>query len=237
MEKERDFSKAATTYRQNAIVQKLMAKALCQMCCNFYKNDFNTILEIGSGTGFLSENIVSYFKFKKLILNDITDNFTSLKDVEFLKGDASRIDLPKKCDLIISNACFQWIDDIRKFFLKLKTSLNKDGVLVFSSFGEENYKEFKSIVGFGLNYVDYLIILRECGYEALEFEQEIQTLYFSSPREVLRHIKSTGVALKNSQKWNKERLKTFENEYCNLFGDKNGVALTYHPVYIMARPK
>ena len=97
--------------------------------------------------------------------------------------------------------------------------------------------QFKKIENTGLFYKDYLNILSECGYDIVEYEKEIQTLYFSSPIEVLRHIKSTGAMVSDNHKWNKERLKTFEAKYRELFGDENGVALTYNPVYVLAKAK
>lgn len=236
MDKALDFSKAANSYRDNAIVQKQMAKSLCLLCEKYFGKKYSKIFEIGCGTGLLSENIVKNFIFDELILNDITDNFTGL-NYPFLKGDVTKIDLAKNCNLIISNACFQWILDIEKFLLKIKNSLANDGVLAFSSFGKDNCIQFKSIENTGLFYADYLKILPQCGYEIVEYEMEIQTIYFSSPIEVLRHIKSTGAMVNDNHKWNKERLKTFEAKYRELFGDENGVALTYNPVYVLAKVK
>ena len=217
MGKALDFSKAANSYRDNAIVQKQMAKSLCLLCEKYVGKKYSKIFEIGCGTGHLSENIVKNFICDELILNDITDNFTGY-NYPFLKGDVAKIILPKNCNLIISNACFQWISD-------------------FSSFGKDNCMQFKKIENTGLFYKDYLNILSECGYEIVEYEREIQTIYFSSPIEVLRHIRSTGAMVSSNQKWNKERLKTFEAKYRELFGDENGVALTYNPIYVLAKVK
>ncbi len=236
MNKTLDFSKAASSYRQNAIVQKQMAKTLFFLCWKYFGKKYNKIFEIGCGTGFLTEHIVKDFLYNELILNDLTDNFTGFQ-YPFLRGDVSKISLPQGCDLIISSACFQWIAGIEKFLINLKSNFSKGGVLVFSSFGKDNCLQFKSIENTGLFYNDYLRILPECGYEIIAYEKEIQTVYFSSPIEVLRHIQSTGAAVDDKFKWTKERLKTFEARYIKLFGDENGVALTYNPVYVLAKIK
>ena len=228
-----DFSIAKDTYRENAFVQKNMAKSLMFLLEKTCGNSFDKILEIGAGTGFLTKNIISKLKYEELILNDITDNFTQV-DVEFIKGDASKIDLPCDCDLIISNAVFQWIDEPCAFFNKIKTNLKNGAVLAFSSFGEQNFKQFKKITQIGLEAFDYEKILKSCGFKVLHFEQEVQTLYFKNPKEVLKHIKATGVSIKRGERWTKSKLENFENMYRKYFVDGNGAELTYHPLYIVA---
>src|SRR5699024_11910259 len=46
---------------------------------------YDTVFEIGSGTGFLTENIKEKIKFNKIILNDLSDNFTNIIPNEYLK--------------------------------------------------------------------------------------------------------------------------------------------------------
>lgn len=236
-DKSNDFSKAARTYRQNALVQKHMADSLCRHLVNFCNLDFEKILEIGSGTGFLTENIVKNLKYSKLTLNDITDNFTGFSDLEFIKGDACKVDFVDKYDLIISNACFQWFSSFDTFLNKIKNNLTSGALLAFSSFGEQNCKQFKMIEKTGLNYCDYKKILNSCGYEVVEFEQEIQTLYFKSVKDILYHIKSTGASVSGSKSWGAQRYREFEKKYKELFFDDNGFELTYNPLYVIAKVK
>ena len=235
--KAQDFSKAAKTYRENAIVQRQMAKKLACLVFDFCGGNFEKILEIGAGTGFLTENTVKTFAYGKLILNDITDNFTGFSDCEYIKGDACRVEFPDDCNLIISNACFQWFLDIGAFLDKIQKNLAKDGVLAFSSFGEQNCRQFSEIEHTGLKYPNYKKILEKRNWEILAYEEEIQTLYFSSPLKVLRHIKSTGVMISDNKVWNKGRLKIFEECYARKFCDGNGFELTYNPLYIVAKPR
>ena len=231
-----DFSKAKETYRDSAFVQGKMAQTLCELCAKHFGADYKKILEIGSGTGLLTDKIVKNYNFCEFILNDLTDNYTGY-DYPFLKGDAGVLDLPVSCDLIISGACFQWIFDIENFFNKLKKSLSNIGVLAFSSFGEDNFYEFKTLENLGLNYCNYSQVLARCGYRVVEYEREKITLYFKTPKEVLRHIKSTGAALPSHKNWTRASLKSFENKYTELFGDEKGVTLTYNPIYILAKAK
>ena len=231
-----DFSKAKETYKENAFAQKQMANTLSALCLKHFGANWGKILEIGSGTRLLTKNIADNFKFNEIILNDLTDNFTGF-NFPFLRGDAAKITLPGECDLIISNACFQWILDVKNFFIKLKNILKSDGVLAFSSFAQDNCREFKLITGLGLEYVNYPKILKECGYEIVEYQRELKTIYFKTPRDVLRHIKSTGAIVSEGYIRSKSILRAFEEEYNRRFSDDMGVSLTYNPLYILARPK
>ena len=231
-----DFSKAKETYIENAFVQKQMADTLCALCLKHFGANWKKIFEIGSGTGLLTKNIKENFKYNEIILNDLTDNFTGF-DFPFLKGDVTKILLPGDCDLIISNACFQWIADIKDFFNKLKNSLKPRGALVFSSFGKDNCREFKLIANLGLNYINYSKVLQVCGYEIIEYQRELKTLYFKTPRDVLRHIKSTGAIISGGYIRSKSTLRTFEQEYLSHFSSDMGVSLTYNPLYILAKLK
>ena len=231
-----DFSKAKETYRKSAFVQNKMSQTLCKICAEHFGLNYGKIFEIGSGTGLLTERIVKNFNFCELILNDLTENFTGY-NYSFLKGDASVLQLPKNCDLIISGACFQWICNVESFFTKLKKSLNEKGILAFSSFGKDNFYEFKSVENLGLDYCNYAEILSNCGYSIVEYEREKVTLYFKTPKDILRHISSTGAVIPSDKHWSKTSLKSFEKKYIELFGDEKGVTLTYNPLYILATVK
>ena len=82
-----DFSKVKDTYKSNAPIQKEMAHNLVSNLIKLKGNNFDTVFEIGSGTGFLTENIKEKIKYNKIILNDLSDNFTNIIPNEYLKGD------------------------------------------------------------------------------------------------------------------------------------------------------
>ena len=228
-----DFSKVKNSYRKNAYVQKEMAKRLISILKDKKGNIFNSVFEIGAGTGFLTDCINENLRYDKIVLNDITDNFTNFLPNVFLKGDIVKTDIPYKFDLILSNAVFQWIDDYNTLFLKLKNALNKNGILCFSCFGRENFKQIKDITGFGLNYPYLNDLLKENGFELLYFEEELKTLYFNDINDLLLHIKFTGVKTENKF-WTKKDYINFSNLYFKKYKDNLGFELTYHPVYYLA---
>ena len=230
-----DFTKAKNTYKKNAAVQKQMAKTLVQKTSDFFGKSFEKILEIGSGTGFLTDEININFKYKELVLNDITENYTDFEPSKYIKGDILHVEIPKNLDLIISNAVFQWIEDYNLLFKKLKNSLKKEGALCFSTFGYKNFSQIKDITGIGLSYPDLSNMIKKSGFEILYYEEGLQTLYFKSLKEVLLHIKFTGVKTENKI-WTKKDYKNFEEKYLEKYKDNLGFELTYHPCfYILKR--
>jgi hypothetical protein len=53
---------------------------------------------------------------------------------------------------------------------------------------------------------------------------------FESPKDVLKHLQSTGVNALEQTSWTKKDLSDFENGYNNICSRRP--TLTYNPVYI-----
>ena len=67
-------------------------------------------------------------------------------------------------------------------------------------------------------------------------EEEHTTLTFSSPKDVLQHLKQTGVTGIRRETWTKGQLIDFIADYARLFTTPDGqVTLTYHPIYIILK--
>ncbi len=230
-----DFIRAKNTYRENAIVQKSMAKKLILETISKAGCNFCNIFEIGSGTGLLTDEIVANFNFKRLFLNDLTDNFTNHKCKQYFKGDISKLNFGDDfcVDLIVSNAVFQWINNKETLFSRLFSILANDGILAFTYFGCKNFCQIKNISGFGLDYEDIMPIIKKTGFNILYFEEELETLYFKDVQKILEHIKLTGVGTNSNHLWTKSKYEAFKEKYLEKFSDKNGVELTYHPQYFI----
>ena len=75
-------------------------------------------------------------------------------------------------------------------------------------------------------------------FHVLHASEEVATLTFPTPTEVLRHLKQTGVTGTEKRIWTRTRLQQFTEEYIRLFSTTDGqVSLTYHPIYILAKKK
>jgi len=117
----------------------------------YFKNDFNSFLDIGSGRGKLCLHISNYPDINKSIgielvkerhldalsLKNKLKNYQNVKKVQFINDDIFKINLGNlfnKDDLIliwISNLCFD-IDFNSKLFSKLIKELPKDTIIACS---------------------------------------------------------------------------------------------------------
>lgn len=229
-----NFIKAKDTYRKNAVVQGKMAKRLIEETLKICGGKFGKVLEIGSGTGILTDEIYKRFEFGGLFLNDLTENYTEHTPKKFYRGDFLKVKIEEKFDLIMSNAVFQWIEDYNSLFLKINSLLNEGGRLCFTSFGKKNFIQIKETTGFSLNYEDFEERLKKTGFKVLYKEEELQTLYFEDVRKILEHIRATGTGSNSACLWTKSKYEQFVKKYREYYEDNNGTELTYHPVYYIA---
>lgn len=230
------FKKSLKTYDENAEVQKITAKKLIKMLPD---KNCNAIFEAGCATGILTKEIKNSLKFNSFSANDIVEDSKSfidgiIPDNNFIAGDIEEIILPQKYNLIISNACLQWCNDIEKTTEKLLNALAPNGILAMSIFGDENLKEI--INEFDIKnktysqeaFKEYL-----SQYNIIYYEEEIIKLRFNTPVEILKHMKFTGVNAIKKINLTKSKLKDFEENYKKQYTENGKVLLTYNPVYII----
>ena len=253
------FAQAGQSYTEHAIVQKQIAQHLFdligQYCPDLFKNQFSNqgldpllnIFEIGCGSGNLSHLLLENLQFKRLILNDlyaeIQQHFQTNLNLEYLIGDIEQLEFPKSLDLIASSSALQWVSNLEAIFKKAFLALNPQAYFCFSTFGQQNLQEIKALTGQGLDYLSVENIqhlLEKNGFEILHISEQIAHLNFQHPKQVLQHLKATGVtATASNFRWTKQTLADFYQDYQQFsLSDEFGQTqypLTYHPIYCIAR--
>ncbi|RDU74359.1 biotin biosynthesis protein BioC [Helicobacter anseris] len=224
------FFEAKSTYDINAIIQNLMQDRLLSL---LPKKRFYSVLEIGCGTGGLTRKLFQALDFTKFVCNDINDYKSYIPpQTDFILLDANSIHtaLEEKFDLIISNACIQWLHQ-REFLANILKLCHQDSLLVFGTFGKQNLIEIRQHTNNGLDYldlIDYEKILSE-NYHILHLSETLVPLTFQTPLEVFRHLKLTGVnSLESNYTITQKKLYEFQTRFNNT--------LTYHPIYITIKP-
>ncbi len=229
---KKNFKKGLVSYEDNAVIQKKMASCLAYL---IPKRKYNKILEIGSYNGFLTKELIKKTDFNSYYALDIVDSFDYIKNlsskISFINCDIEDFSTQEKFDLIVANASLQWCNDFEKTIEKLKSFLNNGGILALSTFASDNFIEIKESFGIGLDYLNENEIKRIFPNSLIENKKDV--LKFHSSRELLKHLKLTGV---NSIKRNgfkyrelKEKLKILEEKFDNK--------LTYSSVYVVFEKK
>lgn len=241
------FSKVAKTYEKYAVVQKKVAETLADILmekCEEERENKNTpppsrCFEIGCGSGFLTKALLDRLSFESYIANDIAFSKPPVDGIGFVEGDAERIDYPCGIDLIASASCVQWFDDIEQFFIKSYNALCDEGLLLLSSFGKENFRQFADLGFRGLDYmsVKELSYKAEPLFETLFLKDEVVEVGFDSPDELLYSLKATGVNAVQEKRWTKTEYIRFKSEYEKRFTCAGKCMLTYNPVYLLLRKR
>ncbi|NTW69727.1 MAG: malonyl-ACP O-methyltransferase BioC [Chlorobiaceae bacterium] len=239
------FERRLGSYASHAVVQKAMARELAEMICrNSASSAFNRVLEVGSGSGAFTAELLSRSAVKEYYANDLVEEsraclegVLALFPVElfhFLSGDIEHCDaLPQELDLVASNATLQWLEDLDLFFRRISDHLLPGGMLAFTTFSTRNMQEISTIEGGGLGYysIKELEMSARRYFDVVTIREEDVRMEFPTPEAVLHHIRQTGVNGLHRRLWTKSRYQHFLDRYRHSFSCENGVYLTYHPVY------
>jgi len=243
------FGRSLAGYDGEAAVQRGMAVGLVEEILSHGGDGFDSALEIGCGTGLLSREMVRRLRLRKIVANDLVaecgprvEGAVQLAGAAFSfhPGDIERLDLPPAAfDLVASNAVFHWLDDPAGLLERLAATLRAGGLLAFTTFGPDNLREVAAVGRTGLRYrpIDEMAALVERRYRILHRRESREVLRFSSPRQVLEHLRRTGANGLERTGWTRGVLRAFEGEYRERFGKSGEVTLTYHPMFFVARHK
>lgn len=235
------FAKAGQSYSEHAIVQKQICQNLTGLLKQFCPSTMSRVFEIGCGSGNLTRLITASFQIEELILNDlyadVQQHFNHQENLKWLIGDIETLEFPQQLDMIVSGSALQWMQDLPRLLERCNGALVDQGWLCFSTFGSQNLMEIKELTGQGLSYwsvENWNSALTQAGFEILHLSESETQLYFDSPKAVLQHLKATGVTATAQHRWTKQALQQFYQDY-DRFNYAEGYALTYHPIYCIAR--
>ena len=234
----RRFARALPVYEHHAAAQMRIAQKLAADVQSL-RRDYDCVLEIGCGSGVYTRLLQAALQAESWHINDLcpecADNVTA--DV-FLAGDIETLPLTASYDLITSASAFQWLADPDALLRKLNACLKENGLLAFNTFDVDNLHQIKSLTGAGLHYPTaayWAALLQQNGFELIRSEAETITLWFDDAREVLAHLKYTGVTATAQQHWTRARLHDFAQAYRERYQQNGRLPLSYTPLYFIAR--
>ncbi|NNK57996.1 MAG: hypothetical protein HKP44_11875 [Desulfofustis sp.] len=106
-------------------------------------------------------------------------------------------------------------------------------------FGDETYYELRELTGTGLKYPSFAEVRDQVAdnFKIVHADIERDHLYFDHPREVLGHIRATGVGGVGGFNWTPRRYERFVEDYQNKFATEQGLMLSYVSYLIIAQKR
>lgn len=254
------FSVSAKNYDLYAHVQKKMASRLIEHADPGQEHSIDAILDIGSGTGYLTDLLIRRFPGARVTAVDIAPGMIELAEsklgghnVKFLCADVEEMNFEENFDLIASNASFQWFNDTPLTLKKLYSALTDNGVLCFSTFGSLTFSELhqsyrRAMQNLGLDKSappgQSFYTLEElrgiCAQivgpgGGVRCEESLEYMYFDSVRDFFMSVRKIGA--NNSNKGythkNPSLVKELTRVYETDFSENNRIKVTYHCLYFV----
>lgn len=239
------FDIKADTYDSHAKVQNQVAHNLLSVMQNMEENHLGNILDLGAGSGFLSEILKKKSNFNKIVSMDLSYNFLKINENPF-KVNCDALKMPFKkysFNTVLSSSAIHWIENFDLLLKEIRYILHEDGILAFNIFLKGTFSEMEEvckITGFGnvlkmktSSYYENLLI--ENGYEVEFLSEEKDTVFFDSVRKFLTSHRMTGASLKAKKMTGKESYAKFITYYNKLYAIKDLIPVSYNVGYFLCR--
>jgi malonyl-CoA O-methyltransferase len=245
----KNFSKYTHLYDKYASVQRKTAQKLLS---GIRKDNFMRILELGSGTGNFTFLLRKKFRDAEIKAVDISDKMVEFansrakgKRIQFINADAEKLNLRERFDLIASNACFHWFEDLENTLKTYKKYLKKDGVIAFTVFGPETFSELNVSLGEVLKGIstqaskfvskDRMGRFLKAEFSQVNLQEVKYKESFSCLAGLLKKIKYSGISggsLEGRPYFNRRIIKDIETVYLDKFG---AILATYQVFFCVVR--
>ncbi|MDE5872106.1 MAG: DUF452 family protein [Muribaculaceae bacterium] len=235
---EEGFARASRSYNENAVIQKEICQRMCDRLETMLRDiqiDVVSLLEIGAGNGLLTQGWSRLLTPGEATYVDLAEMplFEAAKKERYINADAETWleACGQRFDIILSASTIQWFADPVRFISTLRRHLNPGGFAILSTFVKGNLYEFDALRPAPIFYKtekEYT-----AAAEDIETETWERVLHFKSAKEMLMHIRLTGVSPRRSSR--KTGVKNGESpaEAVKLTGLYN--RMTYRPMIVIIR--
>jgi malonyl-CoA O-methyltransferase len=248
------FGAAVTNYHGQAEIQKQCADYLLNLIGKKQARiPFQTILELGCGTGFLTQGLIEQFPQSSLEITDLSPEMVGFCQAHLHISEAQRSlirfrSLDGEClenttnlyNLIVSNFVIQWFQDPSKSLQALLDRLHPGGILAFSFPSSSSFPEWRKIcedLNFPLtvnplpNFFDLLNSLMGKASDC-QFYAEWMSSHYENAYDFFRYLKAIGADSSLSEQYVlPSQLRTlirFWNETA-----PNPIEVSYHVVFVI----
>ncbi|OHC51510.1 malonyl-ACP O-methyltransferase BioC [Rhodanobacter soli] len=205
----RHFGRAATSYERHDALQREVGDALLERL-GFYLETPLRVVDVGAGTGRGTALLKQKYPKAEVIALDLAlpmlraakQHNSWLKPFMRVCAEATHLPLADhSVDVLYSNLCFQWVDDLPALFGECMRVLKPGGFLAFSSFGPDTLKELRAAwaeadqqphVGRFLDMHDVGDAMLNAGLRDPVLDVFRYTLTYSEPRKLLEELQGLG---------------------------------------------
>ncbi|MEI7881589.1 MAG: methyltransferase domain-containing protein [bacterium] len=129
------FSRAAQTYERGASLHRHVAARLMETLPEPGRVGAGRILEVGCGTGVLTEQLRQRYPEASLCVLDVADGMVAAvrerwghdHRMEFVVADIREFSAPKPFDLIASSSALHWVTPLDRTLVNMKRQLSEKG--------------------------------------------------------------------------------------------------------------
>jgi len=148
-----EFSRAASTYERHAVIQQQVADLVITTLRRLsFANTPSAILELGCGTGLLTASLTTLFPHAAITAVDLAEGMLSLsrknlsgsKNISFVQGDITTLDLNRTFDLIVSSSSLHWISPVDNAFKTILRHLDPNGQFCTAFMTSGTFPELRS---------------------------------------------------------------------------------------------
>ncbi len=204
------FAAAACTYDLQPGIQAQVARELAARL-EAQGARFDSILEVGCGTGFLTGELCRLFPSARIVAVDVAPTMLAQvrrrlpkqANLETRQADVRELDLPKKFALITSSSALHWMTPLPATFARLRRFLQPGGRMVFAMMLQGTLAELhelraeltprKALRRALPSAVAVLEALREAGWEREAWTCEKIAVTYASASALLQAIQAQGV--------------------------------------------
>jgi malonyl-CoA O-methyltransferase len=205
----RHFGRAASTYEKHDALQREVGDALLERL-GFYLETPLRVVDVGAGTGRGSALLKQKYPKAEVIAVDLAlpmlraakQHSSWRKPFRRVCAEATRLPLADhSVDVLYSNLCFQWVDDLPALFGECMRVLKPGGFMAFSSFGPDTLMELRAAwaeadqqphVGRFLDMHDVGDAMLNAGLRDPVLDVFRYTLTYSEPRKLLEELRGLG---------------------------------------------
>jgi malonyl-CoA O-methyltransferase len=235
----RSFDRAAPTYDAHAHVQARLALALAERIDGAPAS----ILELGSGTGTLTEHLRARFPDARIVAVDFAPAMAertqaAVPDAQVLVADAEALELDERFDLTVSSATIQWLADPQETLRRLVAASDR---VLLGTFGPRTFHELDAVFaelgaqrGFPLlSAASWATLLRAAGARRVRTAREEVSTEYPSCAAFLSSLRALG-ATAGAAPQPRELVAEAIRRYDERFGGPHGVTATYELVLLDA---